>query len=76
MLWKRKSEKPSLLTKTENQTKLEKTRKLRKTPKPKNRSFKCENRNSAVFMCENRNTEPKFGHIPKTENPNDLLIKY
>ena len=50
MLWKRKSEKPSLLTKTENQTKLEKTRKLRKTPKPKNRSFKCENRNSALLF--------------------------
>ena len=44
-------------------TKLEKTRKPHKTPKPKNWSFKCEK----------RKTEPKSGQILKTENPNAPL---
>jgi len=62
MDWTEKSEKPpSWLAKTENQG--------LKWRKPANRA-RHQNQKTAVCKCKNRKTEPKTGHIRKTENPN------
>ena len=60
---------PSFLTKTrKRKTKLEKSRKAHKSPKPKNRSFN--------LSAKNRKTEPKIGQIFKTENPCSRAVGY